>query len=83
MKKMCKSTGFEGHYSNHSLRSISATRMYESGIEEQVIADITGHHSLCVCSYKRTNTSQKRKASQALSQELCGRLDSKSARFEH
>ena len=79
VKTMCKSAGFEGTFSNHSLRLTSATRIYESGIEEQVIAEITGHQSLCVWSYKRTNIAQKRKALEALSRAS----QTKTARFEH
>ena len=66
VKNMCKAVGFKGNFTNHSLRSMSATRMYESGVEEQVIAEITGHRSLCVHSYKRTSISQKHKAAEAL-----------------
>ncbi len=66
IKKMCKDAGFEGNFMNHSLQSTSATHMYESGIEEQVIIEITGHRSLCIWSYKRTSTTQKHKASEVL-----------------
>ena len=37
IKEICKDAGFPGFYSNHSLHSTSATRMYEGGIDEQVI----------------------------------------------
>ncbi len=79
VKNMCKSAGFEGNYTNHYLHSTSATRMYESGIEEQVISEITGHCSLCVRSYKCMSSSQKYQASQALS----GESNHKFARMEH
>ncbi len=79
VKNMCKSAGFEGNFINHSLCSTCATRMYESGMEEQVIAEVTGHRSLCVWSYKCTSTLQKRQALQALS----GESKLKKSRFEH
>ena len=55
---MCARAGFEGHYTNHSLRATSATRMYNAGVEEQVIQEFTGHHSLAIRSYKKTSDNQ-------------------------
>ena len=60
-KDTCKEAGFSGHYTNHSLRSTSATRMYESGINEQTICTITGHRSNVVRTYKRTRTNESMK----------------------
>lgn len=66
VKNLCKESGLEGHYSNHSLRATAATRMYHGGNEEQVIQEHTGHRSLCVRSYKKTGNSQKRKACESI-----------------
>ena len=64
---VCDKAGFKGYFTNHSLRSSSATRMYHSGIDEQIIQEITGHRSNAVQSYKRTSDDQKRLASQIVS----------------
>uniref|UniRef100_A0A1X7USH0 ZMYM2-like/QRICH1 C-terminal domain-containing protein n=2 Tax=Amphimedon queenslandica TaxID=400682 RepID=A0A1X7USH0_AMPQE len=47
VKGMCKDAGisFE-EKSNHSLCAASATRMMDAGLQEKVIMDRTGHHSL-------------------------------------
>ena len=47
LKVMCKVAGisFEDK-SNHSLLATSATRMMDAGLQEKVIMDRTGHHSL-------------------------------------
>ncbi len=66
IKDMTCKAGIEGHFTNHSLHSTSATRMYQAGIEEQVITEVTGHRSLAVWSYKKTDESQKHTASSAL-----------------
>ena len=66
IKDMCTKAGLPGFYSNHSLRGTSATRMYRSNIDEQLIMEITGHRSLVVCSYKRTSDEQRRVASNCL-----------------
>lgn len=66
VKKLAAQAGLVGHYSNHSLRATAATRMYHGGNEEQVIQEHTGHRSLCVRSYKKTCTSQKRKACESI-----------------
>jgi integrase len=40
-----KSAGIVGHYSNHSLHANSATRLFDSGLDEQLIMARTGHTS--------------------------------------
>ena len=59
VKGIYNKAGFPGFYSNHSLLSTSATRMYRGGVKEQVIQEITGHRSLAVCSYKHTSQVQR------------------------
>ena len=43
VKKITTKTAFEGHFSNHSPRRSSATRLYQSVVPEQVIVETTGH----------------------------------------
>ena len=39
---------------NHSLRASAATRLFEAGVDEQLIIQRTGHSSCAgICSYKR------------------------------
>ncbi len=52
---LMKQAGKSGNYTNHSLRVTAATRMFESGIEEQLVKEKTGHKSDAVRSYKRTS----------------------------
>ncbi len=77
VKDITKEAGIDGFFSNHSLRSTVATSMYQGGVEEQVITEITGHRSLAVCGYKKTHYSQKRKASEILQSQpsKCGCSD--------
>ncbi len=69
VKNMFRKIGKDGHYTNHSLRATSATRMYDAGVSEQVISEVTGHRSMAIREYKRTSNNLKRKASEAL---YCG-----------
>ena len=69
VKEMCKDAGLPGFYTNHSLRSTSATRMYRANIDEQLIQEITGHRSLAVRSYKRTCDKQRKFASNCIFQD--------------
>ncbi len=46
--------GREGKFTNHSLCVSAVTRMFNEGIEEQVVKEKTGHRSDAVCAYKRT-----------------------------
>ncbi len=47
--------GAEGRFTNHLLRVSAATRMFSSGIEEQIVKECTGHCSDAVRAYKRTS----------------------------
>ena len=43
VKKIMTKTALEGHFTNHSPRRSSATRLYRSVVPEQVIVETTGH----------------------------------------
>lgn len=60
--RLCSEAGLSGVRTNHSLRATAATRMYEAGLDEQLITEVTGHRSECVRDYKRTNEAMKRHA---------------------
>ena len=65
--------GKSGNYSNHSLRVTAATRMFDSGIEEQLVKEKTGHKSNAVRAYKRTSDQLMEKAEKAV---ICPGIDS-------
>ena len=48
VKELCKTGGITGFFTNHSLRSTSATTLYQSNVDEQLIQEFTGHRSLAV-----------------------------------
>ena len=55
-----KSAGIEGYKSNHSLHATAATRLYSSGVDEQLVMEGTGHRSTeGIRSYKRTSPEQQ------------------------
>ena len=56
MKTICTNAGITGRKSNHSLKATCATRLFQEGIDEQVIMEKTGHRSVRgVRAYKRIN----------------------------
>lgn len=60
VREMCKAAEIEGFKTNHSLRATTATRLYQAGVDEQLIMERTGHRSLDgVRSYKRTSQEQQ------------------------
>ena len=64
VRRLCAAAGIEGFFTNHSLR---ATRLYDAGIDEQLIILRTGHRSTAGArSYKRTTDTLKEKASHIL-----------------
>ena len=69
VKKVMSNAGFDGHFTNHSLRRSCATNLYDNGVPEQVIQETTGHRSVDgVRAYKRTSSTMKRKMSAILNQ---------------
>ena len=50
--RMCTEAGLPGFRSNHCLRPTAATRLYESGVDKQLITEVTGHRSDAVREYK-------------------------------
>ena len=65
---MMSLSGFEGQYSNQSLRRTGATRLFQKGFEEDVVSKHTGHRSNAVrtCIYKEESSEQKEIASKCL-----------------
>ncbi|XP_050414113.1 uncharacterized protein LOC126828378 [Patella vulgata] len=59
VKRLCEAAGFKGFFTNHSLRATCATRLFRSGVDEQLIAKTTGHRSNAIRAYKRSNTAQE------------------------
>ncbi|XP_076079050.1 zinc finger MYM-type protein 2-like [Mytilus galloprovincialis] len=66
VKRLCTAVGLEGKRTNHSLRASTATRLYQAGVEEQLICETTGHRSNAVRSYKRTANFQQNESSEIL-----------------
>ena len=54
VKRLLDQVGVQGHFTNHSLRASAATRLFEAGVDEQLIMMRTGHSSVTGArSYKR------------------------------
>ena len=60
ISRLCTAAGIEGFKTNHSLRATTATRLYQHGVDEQLVMERTGHRSIeGVRSYKRTSVEQQ------------------------
>ena len=67
LTNLFRDAGIEGYFTNHSLRVTAATRMFDAGVDEQLIMSRTGHSSTVgVRSYKRITSSLKEKTSNVL-----------------
>lgn len=75
---MCKKAGFCGNFSNHSLRTTCATRLFQSGVEEQLVCSVTGHSSTAVRGYKKPSNTQLLNMSEILQCKVDGKGDSSS-----
>ena len=66
MQKIMQQGGIEGYFRNHSLRKATATRLFEQGVDPQLIKEATGHKSDAVMLYKKSNLKMKEKLSDML-----------------
>ena len=67
ISRLCKAAGITGYKTNHSLRVTAATRLFQSGVDEQLIMARTGHRSIeGVRAYKRVGEEQKQTVSSIL-----------------
>ena len=57
--------GIPGRFTNHSLRMTPATRMFNAGVEEQVVKERMGHKSDTIHAYKHTSDSVLEQAERA------------------
>ena len=65
--RLCCSAGITGFKTNHSLRVTTATHLFHSGADEQLIMSHTRHRSIDgVRTYKRESKDQKRSMSSVL-----------------
>ncbi len=70
MTRLCAAAGIGGFKTNHSLRATAATRLYQSGVDEQLVMERTGHRSLeGVRTYKRTSSEQREALSDILNRK--------------
>ena len=54
VKHMANEASLPSKFMNHSLRATAATCLYQEGIPEKLIKEITGHRSKAVCDYEYT-----------------------------
>ena len=67
---MCQIAGITGFKTNHSLRVTTATRLFQAGVDEQLIMKRTGHRSVDgVRKYKQISEEQNENLSEILNQE--------------
>ena len=77
VKRLCASAGISGFKTNHSLRVTNATRLFQGGVDEQLIMARTGHRSVeGVRSYKRVSAEQRLALSEVLNSATNGNKES-------
>ena len=71
-KQMCSSTGVDGYKTNHSLRVTTATRLFQSRVDQQHIMQTTGHLSMDgVRPYERDSDQQQQIFSTSIQVRRC------------
>ena len=60
LPELSRKSGNGMHYTNHSLRATSITRMFNNGLPEKVLAETSGHKSVkALQSYEHSSSVQK------------------------
>lgn len=67
VKDIMEEAGFQGNYTNHSLRVTTVTRLFHQNVDPKLITNQTGHRSNAVDGYKRISNEQRRSVSAMLS----------------
>ena len=68
MDAMCKEAGIKEKKSNHSLHATGATALFNAGVTEKLIRDVTGHRSKALELYERSSLKQQQSVSRILMQ---------------
>ena len=68
MEVMCCEAGITEKKTNHSLRATGATALFNAGVQEKLIRDVTGHRSNALQIYERPSLEQRQAVSKILVQ---------------
>ena len=67
VKDMCRDGGFQGNFTNHSLRATGATTLFDAGVSETIIQKGSGHKSTAALRmYERITPEQELAVSKIL-----------------
>ena len=64
---LLKSAQLDGHFTNHSLRRSSTSRLFQSGVDRKLIKEFTGHQSDALNEYEITFDHQRKAISNIIS----------------
>ena len=67
-EKMCLEAGISEKKTNHSLRATGASALFNAGVSERIIRDVTGHHLNALLVYERPSLEQMKMVSRVLVQ---------------
>ena len=68
LNTMCSEAGIHEKETNHSLRATGASALFNAGVPEKLIRDVTGHRSSALHLYERPTIEQKQSVSKVLVQ---------------
>ena len=74
--RIYSTAGIQGFKTNHSLQVTAATRLFQAGVEKQLIMKRTGHHRTDgIRVYKRSSIEQQQAISNILSRSKKQKVD--------
>ena len=63
IKELLKHSELDGFFSNHSLRRLSTTRLFNAGVDRKLVKEFTGHASNVLDQYQITSHDQRKQIS--------------------
>ena len=70
LEDMCREAGITEKKTNHSLRATGATTLFNAGVPEKLIREVTGHRSNALQTYERPSLEQRQNVSKILVQGM-------------
>ena len=72
--RICTKAGIPGYKTNHLLRVLAVTRLFQKDVDEQLIMSVTGHcNTDRVRANKRVSDNQKQQLSEHLQAKICNK----------
>ena len=68
--QLLKNAKLDGYFTNHSLRRTVTTRLFQTGVDQKIMKEFTGHVSDAIDKYQIMSNDQKEQLSKIVSGQM-------------